>query len=184
MLTEPSPGPSVAAVVQDALTGEILWVGHLHADAPKRIAETGVVRTPGLFEGEPVSVRHLSNRGDGFVIHVEGPGTRRQLDSMMPEAESPFSLPDFADFGTAFTTRLDSGKWAKMSSPEAVFEAFVPEERLSESVTALLATKNLGNPEMIAESAAVVVSALLSELADARVPMAMTLEAFRKHGLV
>jgi hypothetical protein len=184
MLTEPSPGQSIAAVVQDALTGEILWVGHLHADAPKRIAESGVVRTVGLFDGEPVSVRHLSIRGDGYVIHVESPGTRRQLDSMMPEAESPFTSPDLSEFGTAYNPRLDSGKWSKVSSPDAAYDAVVAEERLSQSVAAFLETKNLGNLESTTESAAAVISALLAELADAQVPVAKTLEAFRKHGLV
>jgi hypothetical protein len=184
MLTESDSARSVAAVIQDALTGEILWVGHLNADAPKQIAESGVVRTTGLYDGDPVAVRHLSTRGDGFVIHIEGPGMRRQMDSMMPEAENPFSQPEFNELGFVVSARLDSGKWTKLSNPCCQERPFGVTEPVDSNPAAFSVAKDGETPEAIAERAATVLQSLFEELETARVPKSITLEAFRKRGLV
>jgi hypothetical protein len=178
MLTETSAGNTVAAVVQDALTGEILWVGHLGTDVPKRIAETGIVRTPGLADGEPIAVRHLSSSGEGLVIHVEGPSTRYQMDSMLPEPSPSFSQTDLLELSQTLAARRDSGKWAKTVSPNPSETNGRAAANLEAYVQAFELIKNSGKTEAIAERAAAVLWSLLEELKDAQVPLAMTLDAF------
>jgi hypothetical protein len=110
----------VAVVVQDALTGQILWVGRLQADAPKLIAETGDLEAHGVAPGQALSVRHISSCGEGLIIHVEGLSTRMQLDSLPPDAGYPPSEPPFVSRPSATAPALDdSGSWprAKSSPP-------------------------------------------------------------------
>lgn len=83
----------LVAVVQDALTGEILWLGFLHADAPRQIVESGELSIPDLDGGMPLATRHVTRTPDGLglVVLVEGPGSRSQLDSFLPP--EPRSTP-------------------------------------------------------------------------------------------
>lgn len=182
MLKETSDGDGVAAVVQDALTGEILWVGHLQSGAPKVIAETGIVKIPDLSEGDPLAVRHLSSRGEGLVIHVDGPCTRRQLDSMMPEAENPFSDADLSELSQTLTARLDSGKWSKPAVPDVAEARIGTEATLDESTLAFSLVKTCGKKDLIAEHAAAVLGSLFTELREASVSGVTLLEALRKRG--
>jgi hypothetical protein len=106
------------------------------------------------------------------------------MDSMVPEAENPFSQPEFSELGLAVSARLDSGKWTKLSprcSEERPNGEKVPVET---NQMALLVAEEGETPDAIAERAATVLESLFEELETARVPKSVTLEAFRKRGLV
>jgi hypothetical protein len=106
------------------------------------------------------------------------------MDSMMPEAENPFSQPEFSDLGFVVSARLDSGKWAKLSDPCCHERPFGVPEPVESNRAAFSVAKGGETPEAIAERAATVLQSLFEELESARVPKSITLEAFRKRGLV
>jgi hypothetical protein len=85
-----APDCSVVAVVQDAVTAQVLWLGLLGADAPTAIARSGTFSMPDVAQGRPLAVRHLSRSrsGAGIIILVEGTASRSQLDSMWPDPSS------------------------------------------------------------------------------------------------
>jgi hypothetical protein len=173
---------TLAAVVQDALSGEILWVGHLEETAPQRIAKSGVIVVPRLAGGQPHPVRHLSSRGDGLVIHVESPYSRRQLDSLLPEPQDGYSEREILDFQMALSTRHEG---VRVSGPQQCVSPYEPIEnasRLEACVGAYRAATSSGNLKAVAEGAAEILWSLLDELESANVPMATTLSAFaRRH---
>ncbi len=87
MVSPCAPLDALVAVAQDALTGQVLWVGLLDADAPQKLAEKGTFCAGDCSDGRPLPVRHLarSHNGSGLIILVEGTSSRRQLDSMWPD---------------------------------------------------------------------------------------------------
>jgi hypothetical protein len=80
-----------------------------------------------------MAVRHVSGRGDGVVIHVETPVSRRQMDSISPPGLEGDPGNELADFLSSTTN--GTGSW-----PES--DAFIPvgpdlaESRLLTSVRA------------------------------------------------
>lgn len=163
----------VAAVVQDALTGQILWVGRLHAEAPRLIAETGDLEDYGVATGQAVSVRHISMCGDGLVIHVEGLSTRMQLDSLPPEAGHPASEPPFVAHRRASVPTLnDSGSWLRgESSPP------MDPPELEGQVRAFEQLLRAEAPGLVAERGTILLATLLEALHSAGVALANSEDA-------
>jgi len=165
---------AIASVVQDALTGEILWVGFIDTAERAAIAESGQLRDVGGAIGPPLAVRHLSNNGDGIVILVEGPATRRQMDSILPEPTGSHCGAGSSRLSIARTDRGESASaLARLTASIATKDA-----DLAERVAAFQwATDELG-PEGIAEHAAEVLRSLIHSLKRVNVPLAKALEAY------
>lgn len=162
---------STAAVVQDSLTGEILWVGHLDSQMRSQVTDTGILRLASVSMGQPVPVRHLSSRGDGVVLHVESPATRRQMDSFLPE-------PPFAADSTELPTE---SAFASSATWQHTLARIPPAETSSgpdlvECIDAFRDSARKESATGVAERAAAVLGALIDEFADARLPLALVVE--------
>ncbi|MGC4067206.1 MAG: hypothetical protein QM784_21705 [Polyangiaceae bacterium] len=160
-----APFPSVGAV-QDALTGEIALGRPTGKDALLSISTRRMLRIPGMANGQPVAVSHVSGRGDGVVIHVETPVSRRQLDSISPQGTEGDSGSELTDF--LANVSYGTGSW-----PES--DAVIPtrttrnESRLQASVRAFeQAASPPGNPEAATEHAVDTLGLLIDALETAR----------------
>ncbi len=84
----PATSELITAVVQDALTGEILWLGSLPKESPAEALASGELTLE--LQGLPqrLLLRHLarSRDGGGLVFLVEGPQSRGRLDSLVPQS--------------------------------------------------------------------------------------------------
>jgi len=90
-----SEASSLAAVVQDALTGEVLWVGLLPRETVRAAVRSGTICIPALAEGRPIATRHVARTpdGGGLVVLVDGPNGRNQLDSVAPDHMPMTAVP-------------------------------------------------------------------------------------------
>ncbi len=171
----------LVAVVQDALTGEILWLGLVGPETPLAVIESGEISIPDLEGGMALPARHVARTpdGTGVVVLVEGPATRSQLDSILPpepQGSAPRVGPELMEMQTFLGTPGNQN--ADSSRAKALLEAGVEQigQKIEQEASSLARALSQESSSQVASKAADTIYHLLVGLLARDVPLRLVID--------